>query len=177
MKAIEIMKSLVLCWGEWKPLVNNEISGAITVRLRTFSKPRIMKSLVLLPSGWGEWEPNSYIMFSVGNTHTQVPGAISYKTGGHFSAGGCSFMRLRNLPTTEQNHITQGTGSGDLHVITSLLVRAWVVRAVATGRVGRVSTWPLFGNSHISVNIQSQRSRIQWCTKQTARGHSWQSKR
>ena len=40
MKAFEIMKFLVLCWGEWKPLVNNEISGAITVRLRAFSKPR-----------------------------------------------------------------------------------------------------------------------------------------
>ena len=57
-------------------------------------------------------------MFSVGNTHTQVPDAISHKTGGHFSAGGCSFVRLWNLPTMRQDHITQGTRSGDLHVIT-----------------------------------------------------------
>ena len=57
-------------------------------------------------------------MFSVLNTHTQVPDAISYKTGAHFSAGGCSFMGLRNLPTVGQNHITKGTGSGDLNVVT-----------------------------------------------------------
>ena len=49
------------------------------------------------------------------NTQTQVPDRISYKTSWHFSAGGCSFVRLWNLPTVGQNH---GTGSGDLHVIT-----------------------------------------------------------
>ena len=89
-------------WREWEPSVNLEI----------------MKSLVLLLSGCGEWEPNSYIVFSAVNTHTQVPDAISYKTGGHFSADGSSFVRPWNLPTVGQNHITWGTGSGDLHVVT-----------------------------------------------------------